>query len=294
VNFVPTWRPNFSTSALHAARAILDGRALADARLSETLGPAAQNLQQQIDAAGLPSERFWRHMLPLSAALESNRRVAEVAIAKVAGRSERTDAQAYAVAEAITSLQAAMRTALPRLDEELALRVGPLRGQWEARGPGLLYGVRRLTEDGVLPENADIVVVHPALGGHGDAFLRYNLVTIEGVLANPHFELPETVRLGWLISLLNADLPKYGENIHADRLRTVAGLALLPPILQAAEDVELVHASPQLMAKAIEAWEIPVPADADPVGLLSDWWSTYHDSRPDWGVALTALDQMLP
>ena len=285
-------RPSFSASCFHAAKAILDGRTLADARLATALAPSAAELQRQIDIAGLPSEKLWRHLIPLSANLESNRQLAEVALAKVVGKTARTEAHVSALAQAITNLEAAMRAALPRLDEELPLRVGPLRQQWEARGPGLLRGVQRLTEDGVIAENADIVIVHPALGGGGDAFLPYNLVTIEGVLANPHAELPETVRLGWLIAQLNADLPRYGENIHADRLPAVAGFALLPPILQAAEDVELVHASPTLLARAIEAWDLPVPADIEPTALIADWWSTYRDGRPPWGVALTALDQM--
>ena len=288
----PNWRTSFSASCLHAAKAIVDGRQLADARLATALAPAAQELQRQIGVAGLPSAAIWRHLIPLSANLESNRQLAEVALTKTVGKTARTEVHAATLAQAITGLEAAMRTALPRLDEELALRVGPLRQQWEARGPGLLFGVQRLTEEGVLPESADIVVVHPALGGGGDAYPKYNLVTIEGVLANPHPELPETVRLGWLIAQLNADLPKYGENIHADRLSPVAGFAMLPPILQSAEDVELVHASPNLLARAIAAWDLPVPADVDAASLITDWWSTYRDARPGWGVALTALDQM--
>lgn len=292
MNFSSSFRTSLSTSALHAAKAILDGRPLADARLADALAPAAVDLQRQIDAAGLPSEALWRQLIPLSANLESNRQLAEVALTKVVGRTTRSEAHTAGLAQAITQLEASMRTALPRLDEELPLRIGPLREQWEARGPGLLYGVQRLTEPGVLPESADIVLVHPAVGGAGDAFHKNNLVTLEGVLTNPHAELPETVRLAWLIAQLNADLPKFGENIHAQRLPAVAAFALLPPILQAAEDVELVHPSPMLLTKAIEAWNLPVPADIDPATLLTDWWTTYLDSRPAWGVALTALDQM--
>lgn len=287
-----SWKTSLSTSGLYAARAVVDGRQFADARLAAALGPAALELQRQIDVAGLPSATLWRHLVPLSATLESNRQLAEVALTKTVGKTARTELHAAALAQAITGLEAAMRTALPRLDDELPLRLGPLQQQWEARGPGLLFGVQRLTEEGVLPASAEMVVVHPALGGGGEAFLPYNLVILEGVLANPHAELPETVRLAWLIAQLNADLPKFGENIHAQRLPAVASFALLPPILQAAEDVELVHASPDLLAKAIAAWNLPVPADIDPATLLSDWWSTYHDGRPPWGVALTALDQM--
>jgi hypothetical protein len=54
-----------------------------------------------------------------------------------------------------------------------------------------------------------------------------------------------------------------------------------------------VQNSPQLIGKAISAWNLTVPPDVDAAALISDWWSTYLDGRPPWGVALTALDQML-
>jgi hypothetical protein len=286
------WRPSFSASCLHAAKAIVDGRALADQRLSVALQSAAVELQSRIDSAGLPSEVMWRHLIPLAATIESNRQLAELALTKAVGKSTRAEVQIASLAQAIAQLESAMRGVLPKFDEELALRVGPLRQQWEARGPGLLFGVGRLTEEGVLPSNVEVALLHPAIGGAGEAFLPYNLVTIEGVLTNPHPELPETVRLGWLVGQLNADLPRYGENVLAQRLAHVAGFAVLPPVLQAAEDVELVQNSPQLIGKAISAWNLSVLPDVDAAALISDWWSTYLDGRPPWGVALTALDQM--
>jgi hypothetical protein len=124
-SFSPSFRTSFSASSLHAAKAILDGRALVDARLIEALAPATAELQRQIDIASLPSDS----------------QLAEVALTKVVGKTARSEAHASALAQAITSLEAAMRTALPRLDEELPLRVGPLQQQWEARGPGLLHNV---------------------------------------------------------------------------------------------------------------------------------------------------------
>jgi hypothetical protein len=286
------WRPSFSASALHAAKAIVDGRPLADPRLGEALGPSANDLQRVIDSHGLPSEATWRHLVPLSATIESNRQLAQVTVAKLVGQPARAELMLSSIAQAITSVEGALRTALPRLDEELPLRVGPLREQWEARGPGLLFRLKKITEEGLLPMKADVVVMHPAIGGAGEAFLSYNTVLVEGVLANPHPELPETVRLGWLIAQLNADLPKYGEPIHADRLPHIARFAMLPPVLQAAEDVELVHDARALMARAVEAWDLVVPSGVDAAQLLSDWWSTYLDDRPPFGVAMAALDQM--
>jgi hypothetical protein len=112
------------------------------------------------------------------------------------------------------------------------------------------------------------------------------------VLANPHAELPEIVRLGWLIAQLQLDLPAYSETIHAERLPHLARLAMLPATLQAAETVELVRWSPDLVQQAISRWQLLVPADVDAPQLLLDWWETYQQSRPAFAVALHALDEM--
>ena len=54
-----------------------------------------------------------------------------------------------------------------------------------------------------------MILVQPVLGGAGAAHWLYNSVHIEAVLANPVAELPEVVRLGWLLAQLNFDLPMF-------------------------------------------------------------------------------------
>ena len=123
--------------------------------------------------------------------------------------------------------------------------------------------------------------------------MAYNSARIEAVLANPVAELPEVVRLGWLIAQLQLDLPRYSEAIHPDRLAKVAGLAMLPAALTAAEGVELVRDARALFEQAILAWQLAPPADTNPGALVSEWWQTYQETKPPWNVALAALDQLL-
>ena len=122
--------------------------------------------------------------------------------------------------------------------------------------------------------------------------MAYNSVRIEAMLANPVAELPETVRLAWLIAQLQIDLPAYSESIHADRLPHIARYALLPATLIAAETVGLIHFAPSELARAITAWSLAVPPGIDAAALTSEWWQTYLETRPPWRVALAALDQM--
>ena len=287
-----SWRTSFSASCLHAAAAIVRGEALADARLAGALAEPTMLLQGEIEANGLPAGRFWQHLIGLAATTESDRQLVQTALIKAIGRGKAADIAEQRLTAAVTGVEAAVSREFPKLAEELPLRMGPLRGQWEARGPGFLRRVGLLTDESLLIEQADVVVLHPALGGGGEAYLPANQVRIEGVLANPCPELPEVVRLGWLLAQLDLDLPQYSETIHPDRLPQVATLALLPVALQAGQDVELCQASPGLLAQALGAWRLSAAAHIDP-SLVTEWWETYRETRPPFAVALVALDKML-
>jgi len=286
------WRPSAAVSALHAAEAVGRKQPIVDARLEEAIAEPAMQLAAAIESANLPAARFWGHMIPLAAGTADRRHVVETAITKTVGRGARFEATLGNIEACVAGVDTAVRGALPHLTEELALRERPIREQWEARGEGMLREIGRLTEPALIPERCDVLLVHPALGGGGDAHLAYNSVRLEAVLANPVAELPEVVRLAWLIAQLNQDLPVHSEEIHADRLPHIARFAMLIPALIAAESVELVRFAPEEVSRAIAAWRLSVPAGVDGTALVQDWWQTYVDARPPWKVALTALDQM--
>src|SRR5262245_49673002 len=86
------WRPHALVSVLHAACALDRKIPLADARLNEVLRAPAAQLSSDLAAAHLPAERFWGHLLPLSAQIENRRQLVETALAKTIGRGPRLDA----------------------------------------------------------------------------------------------------------------------------------------------------------------------------------------------------------
>ncbi len=287
------WKTPFTANCIHLADGLGRGLPVVDSRLVEVLAGPALRLRAVIEASGAPPGRMWRQLGGLSGQNDSPGQIAETALVKVIGRVEGLSSRVAILGGALAELQAAVRIALPQLAEELVLRERPLREQWEARGPGLLFQVATLTHEKLLPPQAEVLLVQPFFGGAGTAHLPFNSVRIEAVLTNSHAELPEVVRLAWLIAQLQLDLPLVSENIHADRLPHVARLAMLPAALRAAEGVELVRYSPALVEQAIRAWHLAVPPGMDIVGILSDWWETYQLSRPPFRVALEALDQMV-
>ena len=282
-----TWLANASASALHAACALLRGDVLFDVRLAELLDEPVDHLRAELDRLRLPAQAFFEHAIPLSAGIGNNAALAETALVKVAGRG--AQGKASGLAQAIGQCETAYLAVHPRAADELALRIGPMREQWEARGPGVLFGVVRLTEPGLLVEQAQIMGLEPVLGGGGRAHPSYNMVSIEAVLANPHAGLPEVVRLAWLLAQLQLDVPRYQGEMARDRALHVGAIGLLPAVVAAAEEVELVGGREAAIETAIEAWRL----EGVRSGPLLDWWDTYVADRPAWPVAVAALDRML-
>jgi hypothetical protein len=277
---------------LHAAWGAVRGWPIADPRLGE-LPKLARELDEELNALGLPRQRVWPLLAAHAASIDSNRLLAQTALTKAIGAGLNAERAVAPLAGRISALEAAVQRAIPDLAEQLALRVRPIQEQWESRGPGLMRMIGKRTDERLIVEAADVLLVHPVFGGAGEAHLQQNAVRIEAVLANPHQELPEVVRLAWLLAQLNCDLPMFGEAVHPERLPLVVQLALLPPVLAAAEEVELVRNTPDLLSKAIDAWRVAVPAGTDVTTLLPAWWQTVEEARPNWAVALTGLDQML-
>jgi hypothetical protein len=300
-----TWKASESTSALYAALMLNEGHAAADARLAAAFAPAIEITRSEFEAAKLPVTPFFAQLTSLSASgVEDNRHLVEQACAKIIGRSAPQAAQASRLASTVGGLRAAFLSAYraaassfpdsPPLVDELLLRGRPIMEQWEARGPGLLAQIRRNCEENLLVENATITLVHPILGGHGLAHRAFNTITYEAVLTNPDDSLPETLRIAWLLAQLNLDLPIYAENLAAERRELVGQLALLPPVLAAAEHVELAPLHAASLERAITLWRIEAAGDpAETAATLLTWWDTLQQAATPWPVALAALDQML-
>ncbi len=282
------WSTSVPASALHAALALLEGRTLVEPTIAEALQPALDGWQAELATAGAPASDVLRELIPLSSADADLALATSTALDKILGR--RRDRQPDpAIAGAAEELVTVLIAVRPRLADELPLRIEPLRNQWEARGPGLLAAVRRLAAAELLVPAAEVVLVHPVLGGGGRAHAAGNRVTFEGLLANPLPRLPEVLRLGWLLAQLNFDLPALSEPLERSQIAAVGPLALIPLVLAAGDDVELARSDDESLRLALDAWTGSAAA-AEP---LTDWWETYRTTRPSWPAALAALSTLL-
>jgi hypothetical protein len=299
-----TWKASEGAIALYAANCLRASLPVADTRLAEAFAPAADMLLAEFAASNAPADRLLPVLTALAArGVNDNRQLVEQAIAKVAGSRSPLTASIGRLAGAVAGLKAAFHQAYRSiasddsrsLADELLLRGQPLADEWQARGPGILLQIARLTEENVLAEAAEISLAYPLVGGNGMAHRSLNAVTIEAVLANPVERLPEVVRLAWLLSQLNLDLPIYADHVSPPHRDSVGGWALVPAVLSAAEYVEILPFNEESVAAALVAWRMTdsdSPA-TDNVATLMTWWQTYQDGGSPWAVALGALEHML-
>jgi hypothetical protein len=284
------WKTSVSASCLHAAYCRGAGFSAADAHLEELTNPAADALIGELIAAAWPVTAVLNELTSLASEIDNNRDLMTRAIARLRLPVKEV-ASPVRVAGAIADFEAAMQRAHPQLAEELAARVRPIREQWEARGPGMLMEIARLTDAGVVPTAAEIVLVAPYIGGHGVAHPAHNRVILEAVLANPLPELPETVRLAWLLAQLNAELPLITDAIPPARSLAAMQVALIAPALAAAEAVELSPCNESSIASAVQAW-LPSVNAANAAPQIWSWWNAWLDHPTRWPVAVAALEQM--
>ena len=290
------WRASLSATCMHAAACQRAGIAAADPALAAALDGPATALFGEIADGGLPVDDMVAQFASLSADYENNRELVTRALARL--RIDPVETTVGRVAGAIADVEAALRRASPEIVEELAVRGGPIREQWEARGPGMLRELGRLTDATVVPESGEIVVVAPYAGGHGLAHAAQNRVTFEAVLVNPHPDLPETARLAWLVAQLNSDLPRFADVLPGGALLGGRGpaafrVAMLAPALAAGEAVELTRCDEAMLDAAIDAWRLRDEVPADAASRVWAWWNAWLDRSTKWPVAVAALAELL-
>jgi hypothetical protein len=292
------WSPSASTSALHTAEACWRfPNRLVDPHVLATFGDDARRLGDWIeDIATQYSDRFWDDLVAMGSLIDSNQALASSVLRKRVGNAI-AESHSNQLAGFVTDIEATFVQSFPKYVEQSPLRMRPLQEQWLGFGGGLMAHLKRLTEKGLFVDECRVIGVQPVLGGFGKAHLDQNLVRIEAVLTNPLAELPEVVRLAWLIAQLQLDLPAYNERLGPGLAHRLAPIAMLPPALAAAEVLEIGRCDEATAALAIEHWQIPLPTDGDLRSQLApalmDWWETYLQTRPAWETAMRALAKIL-
>ncbi len=292
-----SWRIHETATVLHVAAAIARGLPLADRRLADAVETPVAAIQREIRRAEMPDEDAWSALCEYACLHADADEVVRSAMPLTGQR--RASAAQERISCLVSQVADGIRGILPELGDDLRLRSRPLREQWDARGPGLLHGLRRFTGHGPGLEQASVFPVHPILGGGGAVDPSHAAVRIEALLANTVPGLPEVVRLGWLLGQLacQGGLHVTSQHPPGPRCRTIE-LAMVPATLAAAETVELAVCNAQTVGNAIAAW-LPGPSGEQTTSVEATaqqvwkWWESRHEDA-SWGQSLDKLGQRLP
>jgi len=292
------WTKSYSTSALHAAHCLWRFRSqILDDSLRAKLGPSADSLGTCLqDLAPLESQHLWNQLVFLASRIHSNSALANELLSEcIDGFVEQSLAQR--LVGSITEVEAAFKLMYPKYLDQADYRIKPLQDQWIGYGNGFLAHLRRLTRCTAWVREATVIGVQPILGGAGTAHYQHQAVHIEAVLTNPMGELPEVIRLGWLLAQLHTVDFRNQLELSEEIYQRLIPLAMLVPCLASGEVLELTKCDEATAELAIEHWHIAIPANqhssSDLVPMLMDWWETCLKTKLEWSVALKTLSQRL-
>jgi len=290
------WVPNASVSALHSAEMCAKfAPQLTDPNVPNRLSDFVLSIEQLVQPKLADTRAFWYRLIATAAEIGPNFELAQTALLKCGVFANAS--LVNTLAGHITDIEAAFNQLFPKHDEQVMLRIRPLQEQWLGYGQGLMAHLGRLTDKALVAQEVKVIPVQPVVGGYGWAHIESNMVRIEAMLTNPMIEIPEVVRLAWLTSQVQLELPRFSELLGTSLLHKVAPFAMLAPVLAAAQVVELSACTEENVALAIENWHIPVPQGWDLqerlVPTLLDWWETHLTARPEWHIAMQALGKML-
>lgn len=288
------WKTPTLTSAAYAGRVLRRGERSDAVDVSSALVREATDFQAALRQTNLPTAKFWDELVAWSALAETRRAAVERTIRRTAQLPFAPFDLTLEFDGRFARIERELANLKPKLAEELPLRVRPIREAWETVGPGLMRAIERLTEPNLLVGEAMVVVVHPFTGGGGSAHLATDSVTWEGMLVHPHPDLPETLRLAWMLSQLGLDVPRYEQELEEDDIERIAALAMLPATLAAGEELELIRCDESTVALALERWGLFESHRDRAAEALLAWWEAYQERRPPWETALVGLEQIMP
>jgi hypothetical protein len=302
------WKPNLSTSALHAAEAcwrypeqVNDPEVLSTMRpYGERLGRWITELHAVEKHGPVEPQGFWDTLITTGSAIDSNR---ELAAAVLRNRQvlDTDGSLGSLLADLITDVEAAFRQLFPRYDEQSAFRFRPLQEQWLGYGRGLMNQWKRLVRQDALVDRCTVIGLQPILGGFGKAHPDSDLVRIEAVLTNARPELPEVIRLGWLLAQMECESSElFLRDVSVD-LPTLIPLATIPSILAAGQELELTRCDSTHVALAIKHWHVsspcaPLSETESPSKLASSllaWWNSSERAQAPWQASVQMLAKQL-
>lgn len=288
------WRYDLQLSVIHAAYVVATDSVCSDARTQAALVQPATNLNNRLLSASIDVAEFWHQLISQHLDDGGNARALEVALLQAGCSELQLEQTAGAIANCLGECRLAFQKRFPKLTEQLKLRSKPLRDGWDKMGQQLLDNIARTIwkddpPDEWWPPRVDGLLVQPLRGGDGDFDVASRTFWIEALLSDIDPEVPEVLRIAWLLTQLAIEL-----QMREKSSETVTGmpwsLAAIPIVLSAAGEMGLSSGDMLPIAPACSLWRI---GDDSTAQTVQKWWLQWLHSDSPMPVALKALDRML-
>lgn len=273
-----------------AARVALNQRVV-DPELDGRLSRSASEINHVLAADELDAARFWRSIVAQGFDELSDAERCEAALRACGGSPLTIESTSRSIAGRLTDIRLSFQEKYPKLAEQLPLRARPLQAMWDERGRGLMRQLAAQTHASLIPQSVVAMLVQPVGGGGGDADPQSGRFWIEAMLTDAAPEVPEVLRVAWLVARVGVASPAANRMIDPEHLPSVAATALVPMVLSAGRELDLLRGDELPIDRAFALWD-PNASEAT-VETLQRWWQQMQSGETPFPVGIKALDRML-
>lgn len=236
-------------------------------------------------------EQFWAAIMTVASDRSSNFDMARHLLQLCLAPECLSDRPIEDLAAWIAEAEIELDSTYPKFFEEMKLRMRPLQEQWEAYGPGLLYQTQRFLYLDHSVNSAEVFLVPPVAGGMGRVHLNTNRCHIEALLTNIASDLPEALRLAWLLTQLGIYQSAEYQDARAKPIGTAVGLAALPAALMAGEQLGICNFDVHSIRNAVKLWGLESKGPKSEVlsDILLNWWQKSSDGKIEWSAVAEEL-----
>lgn len=275
------YQPTIQGSIATAMRAIAGGQILVGNKpVPEAAVAMATELNNHLIAASMSVPDFWTAWADdVMIGTPRDQAIVE-AVGTAAGTFLRADSATAGVGRRIKDFWDEVFAMMPKIEQQLPLRIGPIRSQWDTYGPGMLKHIERQIwktdpPSDWWPNTITARMAHPVRGGAGDICVDGESFWMEALLANDHPTIPEVLRAIWLATRVAIEHHLRGRSgtMGLQRGWSWASVAF---VLTAASDVGVTEQAVSV-GEAMKHWQF---GDAAVAQRVQTWWDQRDESVP--------------
>ena len=288
------WRSDPELSAARAAYVVATGMPCTDKKTEQTLLATVNEINHRLITVSIDNGRFWTSYIDRCVAGDDRETAVAISLIRSGCNEMQVEQVAKGVSSRLNDARQLFFQRFPKLDEQLPLRVRPLRQRWETLGPGLIRGIERQVWQNSPPSDwwpasVTISAVQPLTGGGGGFDPDADSIWIEAMLTDSDPTIPEVLRVVWLVTSLAIET--HIRSRTGQRMISKAwSLVSVPLVLSAAAHLEMFPAADLPIGRAVHMWH---GASTETIKVLESWWQQFAGTDTPLPIALRQLEDSL-